>query len=397
MTLDRARVADRIERVEALMHERGLDALLAFGHGSALGPSTRSHGTLRFLFDWDGHHCPSLIVLPRGGAPVLLVPNLFLSHLGRDHHWIEDVRFVAQAELAAVAAQVLDASGHAAGRCAIVGRDEMPVALWEALTALRPGTQWVDITPEIDRMRMIKDAGQIACHRRGAALCDAMFERLARELRVAQPAFVCQAGMEHEARAAGAEYVLTWLTIAPAADYSRYFREECRRVAQAGDQILAGVALMLEGHWAHAVRTGCRGTPSAAQRELHALAQAMQQAMLDRLVPGAALGAVQPAAEALLRARHPDADDRGILRFRHGHGLGCSYDDPVVSRAFRQVYQAADEAPDAALAVEPGMVLELHPNLFVPGVGGACIGDTVLIEADGPRCLTAYPRALANW
>ena len=33
-------------------------------------------------------------------------------------------------------------------------------------------------------------------------------------------------------------------------------------------------------------------------------------------------------------------------------------------------------------AIEPGMVLVIHPSIRVPGVGGAFIGGTVLIHKD---------------
>ena len=62
----------------------------------------------------------------------------------------------------------------------LVGRDEMPAPLAESLAARRPDVEWVDFTPRLDALRVIKDAHQLAQHRRGAAICDAMFESLAR-------------------------------------------------------------------------------------------------------------------------------------------------------------------------------------------------------------------------
>ncbi len=47
--------------------------------------------------------------------------------------------------------------------------------------------------------------------------------------------------------------------------------------------------------------------------------------------------------------------------------------------------------------MEPGMLFEFHPNLFVSGLAGAAIGDMVLISADGPRLLSRYTRELIEW
>ena len=38
--------------------------------------------------------------------------------------------------------------------------------------------------------------------------------------------------------------------------------------------------------------------------------------------------------------------------------------------------------------------LSLNPKLLVLGVGGACIGDMVVLRTDGNRLLTKYPREI---
>jgi Xaa-Pro aminopeptidase len=43
------------------------------------------------------------------------------------------------------------------------------------------------------------------------------------------------------------------------------------------------------------------------------------------------------------------------------------------------------------------MLFELHPNLFVQGVGGACVGDMVVVTAEGNEALTKFPRGLIDW
>jgi hypothetical protein len=36
----------------------------------------------------------------------------------------------------------------------------------------------------------------------------------------------------------------------------------------------------------------------------------------------------------------------------------------------------------------------IHPNQYIPETGYMMLGDTVVIEAQGPRLLTATPRQL---
>ena len=43
------------------------------------------------------------------------------------------------------------------------------------------------------------------------------------------------------------------------------------------------------------------------------------------------------------------------------------------------------------------MLLEVHPNLFIPGVAGAMVGDMVAITDSGYEILTEFPPDLIIW
>jgi Xaa-Pro dipeptidase len=146
------------------------------------------------------------------------------------------------------------------------------------------------------------------------------------------------------------------------------------------------------GHWGHAIRTGSLGTaPSAAARKVFKMVEDMHTGMLAHLHPGSDLR---------------DAGDAGLTKdptlgphfqFRGGHALGYSYEDPIGSAEFPQPYDPTAKIPAEPRIVEPGMLFEVHPNLFVDGVAGASIGDMVLVTADGPELLTKHPRNLLSF
>lgn len=396
MALDPSVLRGRIADVEQTLAGEGLSALVVYATGSALGPSSRTHGYMRYLCDWDSHHAPSVLILRFGHPPTLLVPNIFMVFLARQYHWIEDVRFIKIPDFARETAAVLAEARLAHAVIGLAGRNELPVPVWEGLVQSLPAVQWRDATGALDARRVVKDALQMALHERAAAICDDLFATLAREIRTPKPAFQLQADMERTARYAGCEYCMTWLTAMPQADYSRFFKEECRRVPQRGDQVCAGIYLIYEGHWGHAIRGGTLGPPTDAQRNVHGVALEMEHAMLDLLEPGADLHALQQAAEAVLLRHFPDAEARRVFRFRHGHALGLSYEDPVASAAFPQLYDV-QPAKRTALEIVPGMLFELHPNLFVPGLAGGVIGDMVAVTDRGARVLNRYPRELIEW
>jgi Xaa-Pro dipeptidase len=85
-----------------------------------------------------------------------------------------------------------------------------------------------------------------------------------------------------------------------------------------------------------------------------------------------------------------------VDRARPGHGLGFSYEDPIVTGAFFHPWEFKNRPVPGTNPIElkPGMLMELHPNLYIPNVAGATIGDMVAVTDSGYEILTKYPRDL---
>ena len=49
------------------------------------------------------------------------------------------------------------------------------------------------------------------------------------------------------------------------------------------------------------------------------------------------------------------------------------------------------------IEIKPGMLMELHPQIWLPGGGGAMIGEMVAVTETGCDVLTRYPRDLQVW
>jgi Xaa-Pro dipeptidase len=215
-----------------------------------------------------------------------------------------------------------------------------------------------------------------------------IFERLGSSLRLGLPVFEIQAQLEQLGHRLGCEHCDTWLTVLPVADRCRYVTSENTNVPRDGDQVLLGIMLMFQGHWGHAIRTGSMGEPGSAARKAFDIVSAMHQEMLVKLRPGVDLRLVGEAGIF---------NDGGLGRyfqFRSGHALGHSYEDPIGSAEFPQPYDPPKSSLTGHHIAEPGMLFEIHPNLFIEGFAGASIGDMVLVTGDGAEVLTKYPRGL---
>ena len=377
-------LAQRIISLQRWGQQQSLDALVVFGQGSALGTATRSHGNLRYLLDWDGDAAVSALVLPVHGSPALVVANIFAHMRAQEIKLLAEARFGRGASFATAVNELLPRD---AKRVGLAGRDEIPIGIWEPLAAAG-ATAWVSCEAELSRRRAVKDALQIAYHRQAASICDRVFEAFGPALHTGLSVADIQVELEKIGRQLGCEYCKTWLTVRPIADRCRYLATENLNVPQVGDQALLGIMLIFHGHWGHAIRTGSIGAPTAAAQRTFKLVEDMHAAMLDRLRPGADLRAVGQAGII------SDKQLGQYFQFRGGHALGYSYEDPIGSAEFPQPYDPTAKVPAEPSFVEPGMLFEIHPNLFVEDYAGASIGDMALVTDQGPELLTKHPRHL---
>jgi Xaa-Pro dipeptidase len=362
--------------------------VLVFGMGSALGGGTKSHGALRYLTGWDGHESASLLVLSPTGLR-LIVNSPFMAPLA-----VESVPELAPAYLPPEEWLELIRGLVPVGDIGLVGMDELLMGIARLLDpAIRDD---VEAAGFLNRMRLVKEPSALQVHRQGAAICDTLFAALPKFLKPGKSALSAQRDLEALALSHGADYCRTRLTMRPVADRPRYWPEETGDLVTAGDQVLFGIALTVDGHWAHGIRMGSIGPLVKDHAALLRIVADCLDAGLALARPGVALTDLADAMEAAFAAGTAGLDMRAAQRFRFGHGLGLSYEDPILTDAFVQAFCVSEfpaRPADNGCILASGMVLELHPNLFLPGVGGAALGEMVIVTDQGPERPIRYPLA----
>lgn len=366
-------------------------SILVFGYGSVLGAGTKSHGAIRYLTGWDSHEACSLFVLSKD-TRVLLVSSPFMVPVAKQQYSNITIIYVPPTQWLST----LNTELKTTLSVGLIGFDEMPAAIYKSLIPLVENDGCVYLDEQLSLMRLIKDEDEIALHKKGAAICDELFASLKNEYSQDTAVWKTQLALETQAKRQGADYCKTWLTIRPVADYPRYWPEEGHRIPQRGDQVLFGIALSVEGHWAHGIRMGAIGPVNDSHQRLWALVMQMMTAGSHCLQPGNAMSQCEVAINEVFSQYQKDRPAATIHRFRNGHGLGTSYEDPLITDYFPQHFKSQPSAQDntAQLTVQPSMLLELHPNIFLPDIGAAAIGEMILVTKDGPQNLLTFPTQL---
>ena len=403
MKIPNSLLKERLSMVESRLGKQGLNYLVVFSNGSSSGTANRTHGYLRYLCDWDSKSAPSVLVLRLGKEPILLVPNSYYRRLAMENLRFQDIRKVPPKRLGPEVVSILQPLVSENEKIGYIGRTETPAPLYDALVQGLSGVEWIQADRIVDELRTIKDPVAITFHRRAAEICDAMFETLSREVRKGKKAYQLQADVEHTARYAGCDYVTTFLPVGPIVDRARRTRRECLRVPQPGDQLVMAAFLIYEGHWGHAIRTGSVGNPSDAQRRAFDIALEMQEAALEHVKPGLDLNDVWKASARAFKKHYPNTDSSNWIWLRTGHAIGLDYSDPILTEAFRYPYEISegedgeDQSGKMPIRIEAGMLLMLHPNVFLPNEAAGAVGDMVLVTEDGYEILNGFPRELIIW
>ena len=137
------------------------------------------------------------------------------------------------------------------------------------------------------------------------------------------------------------------------------------------------------GYWGDMTRTVLRGRASEQQRKLWEAVKAGQALALKRIKAGVDGMSIHQAITELFERRGFPTEVRNGRRvgFFHGTGHGLGLEIHEYPRLQKVVLKA-------------GQCLTVEPGLYYPGIGGARIEDVVIVEKDGCRILSKFPKQL---
>jgi Xaa-Pro aminopeptidase len=230
------------------------------------------------------------------------------------------------------------------------------------------------LTPrETDRVRLAcRIAGE--AFRIGARAIASGIEEAELAAHFTSPLSTIGAGIAGVNRAGGFAMCMSGANSAEAS--GAYARSRSRKLRH-GDFVLIHCNSYVDGFWTDLTRTFVIGKPDRKQREV-------QQAIFD--ARAAALAAIRPGAHARdvdHAARRVLAEHGFTKEFKHstGHGVGFAAID---ANALPRLHP---KSPDV---LEPGMVFNVEPAIYIEGWGGARHCDTVVVTDDGVDVLSDF-------
>lgn len=243
---------------------------------------------------------------------------------------------------------------------------------------LTNANSFITIGSLVDRMRMVKDEGEIQCIQEAVLLGDKVFDHIIGYIKPGVTENEIAAEMEHKMKTLGAKGPSFETIVAAGIRSAMCHGTATDNVLKAGDAIVLDFGVIYKNYCSDMTRTVFLGEPSPDLKKIYTIVKKAQQAGLDAIVAG-------------LTGKQADAIARDIIDvegygkcFGHslGHGVGLEiHENPRLS-------QASEDTLDN------GMVFSVEPGIYVEGIGGVRIEDMVFLSEGKVRNFTTSTKEL---
>ena len=256
--------------------------------------------------------------------------------------------------------------------------ERVPHAEWERLAAASGRLKLRAADGHVEKMRAVKSASETASIRRSVALCDEAYRRSLAAIKPGLRESEAAAEIDHQVRRLGAEGPAFETIVAAGARSALPHARPGPRKLRPNQLLLIDMGASLDGYASDMTRVVHLGNPGRTVRRLHQAVLEAQLAALDAVRPGIPAMMVDEAARKVLRGY-------GLAeRFTHstGHGLGL------------EIHEGPRIGKNVETMLEAGMAITIEPGVYLEGIGGVRIEDTVLVTPSGGERLTGVAKEL---
>jgi Xaa-Pro aminopeptidase len=374
----------RLARVRASLDAHELDGLLVWGSASA------NSDPIRFLSGYV-HVFPgasSLLLVPRERDPVLLVDQPWHLEEAQKMSWVEDVRSYPNParrwladELKRALRDAVSAAGLSSARVGVFA-GEMPAVYTDILAGSLGGVSFGDAVPVWEDVVGGPSAYDAERIRQTAAVADVGLAAAVDAAGAGVPEYeFCLRSLEAMA-GSGAEFLhgsgmSTHINTGSFSDVISNVRPYLysQRPLEEGQMFWLDLSACFEGYYTDTDRTISVGDPSPEQQEIYDVALEMYRVMLAEARAGVRGGDLWEAAnDVAVAAGYGDYSNHVYL----GHTTG-------ITTSIRPVVARGETAE-----LRPGSFLNVEPGIFVPGVGSACIENTLHVTEGGAAPINAF-------
>lgn len=363
--------AGRIERVRAMMSERGYDAVVIRDEAN-LRWLTGAMGVFDYTFEF-----PHVAFITADACYLHTDSryfNSFEENLPQGHPWKLDMDEVAMPRW------VADRARDTKSRVVAV-EDDMQIVFY---FGIKRGLEDVSIHADLpqlhhdlQRMRAVKDAEEIELMRHAQTITDAAFTHMLGFIKPGLTEKEIRTELENFMFSNGADSLAFGSIVASGPNTANPHAVPSDRVVERGDFVLMDYGAGFRDYRSDMTRTVVVGEPTQEQLDLYALVRRTHEEC------AAAIHAGVDGKEIFELSRKIIGDAGYGAYYNHGLGHGVGIDIHEMPNFGR-----------TSNTVEAGSVITVEPGVYLPGVGGVRLEDYGLVTEAGYEPFTASPHEL---
>ncbi len=338
----------RCERLLEVLEARGLDAALV-----------HRPENVRYLTGYTGEGCA--FICRRETA--IVTDFRYVEQAQRQAPGLPVAQTTAECRERERVRELTDACGV---RTLAVESDFLSYDDHEALRRAVPFVELRSLGGAVEKLREIKDAGEIECISRACEIASRAFVNILERIHPGMTEKQVQILLDYEMLSLGSEANAFDTIAAAGANGSLPHAIPSDYIIQPGDLLTLDFGAKVGGYCSDLTRTVAFGRVRPELREIYDLVLEAHLAALSALRPGAICADIDRIARDMIDARHPGAFGHSL-----GHGVGL------------YIHEQPRVASGSKTALLPGHAITIEPGVYIPGLGGCRIEDTAILTADG--------------
>jgi Xaa-Pro aminopeptidase len=299
-----------------------------------------------------------------------------------------DGRYVTQARAEVPGMEIFEFRNRAEGVAAVAGRRgvgsigfESSVLSVEEYLRLKeslPEVSFLPLSKGFELLRAVKDEAEIDRIREAARISGKALAAVREMIRPGVREKEIALELEYRMRRGGAEQVSFETIVAAGANSALPHATPGRRVIADGDCVMIDHGAVCDGYHSDETCTFVVGRASERQREVYRLVLEAHDRAIRAIRAGVSCGEIDRIARSCL----VESGLGGSFSHGTGHGVGLD------------VHEAPRLAAGREEILRAGMVVTVEPGVYLPGVWGIRIEDTVLVTEEGCEILTRTSKDL---
>jgi Xaa-Pro dipeptidase len=362
-------ILQRQAKLAKLMAENGWDAVALNA-----GPSQTYYTGLHFHI----MERPAVVVITAKGALAMVLPGF---ESGKTEGLGFEMRTFTYGEDPAEWQKTFNEAAKALGPLKRIGVEDLRMRVMELryMEGAYPEASFERAEPLIAKMRMTKDAGEVAAMQRATEIAEAALAATIKHVKIGMTEKEMASYLIQQLYANGSDPELPFMPIvATGPNSANPHATVSDTKIQKGDLLLFDWGASYQGYLSDLTRTFAIGEVSEEFKRIYNVVKLANEVGCGTAKPGLPCSAVDDATREVI-------DDSGFGQYfthRTGHGLGMEPHEEPYMRAGN------------SLKLEEGMSFTVEPGIYLDGRGGVRIEDNVVVTKDGAKVLSSFPREL---